>query len=99
MAGPRWTTGTVCIPVPSSFASLNSRARKTCLLLVVDVELEKIVRQAAIMHRMACVQPFAEEDQAILEHGFEYACRLSIVHCLNRSYWACMPGVISCPRH
>src|SRR5689334_8671680 len=34
--------------------------------LVVDVKLEEVVRQTAVMHRMPRVQPFAEEKQPVL---------------------------------
>src|SRR5262245_59423971 len=41
-------------------------------VLVVNVELEKIVRQLAVMNRVLRVKPFAVEDELAAEHRFQH---------------------------
>lgn len=48
-----------------------SKIQKCSGLLVVDVELEEVVRQLAVMDRMPGVEPFAEQNEAIGETFLE----------------------------
>src|SRR5687767_9115043 len=49
-----------------------SELEKTRRFLVVDIELEKVVRQAAIENGMLRVEPFAVKDETVSKHRFQY---------------------------
>jgi hypothetical protein len=83
---------------PVQYLKARGEFKELFRVLVVDVEFEKIVRQVPVMDGMLRVEPFTVQDELTAQHPFEHR-RFIEVHCLNRSYWGCIPSVISCPRH
>src|SRR5580704_193201 len=52
------------------YLQARSEVKKLTSILVVDVELEKIVRQLAIMDGMLRGEPFTAQDDLAAEHPF-----------------------------